>query len=156
MRKEEKGRDNRHSRHIKTRQGDTTRRAAQHRQSRRAVGPHNGASSVSFNKKDAGADHRKSHSRSIYNQDVTKCSCKQSQQLQRHHLKCTKMFICRVIWVDVKTLTAHIVKHFFLIFIFSALLCRPRKKKQRSRFMAGSYGKSTQGKNKVKCHSSQF
>lgn len=43
MRKEEKGRDNRHGRHIKTRRGDTTRRAAQHGASRRAVGLHSGA-----------------------------------------------------------------------------------------------------------------
>lgn len=32
MRKEERGRDNRHSRRIKTRQGETVRRAAQHGQ----------------------------------------------------------------------------------------------------------------------------
>lgn len=32
MRKKERGRDNRHSRHIKTQQGDTARQAAQHRQ----------------------------------------------------------------------------------------------------------------------------
>lgn len=32
MRKKERGRDNRHSRHIKTKQGDTARQAAQHRQ----------------------------------------------------------------------------------------------------------------------------
>lgn len=32
MRKKERGRDNRHSRHIKMQQGDTARHAAQHRQ----------------------------------------------------------------------------------------------------------------------------